>query len=357
MRDWEYPPVNITGWMADFSGCGFYRIAMPGTELSRRGHHVTVSNDIRDTTTLTDVVNAARDAFSHQRQLSPVKNVDVIVGQRINMPAPSQVWQEIARNRIRPKLVFEIDDDLFNIPPHNPRAHQYFMQPAVRRRMLDNARVADVITVSTWRLKQRMMALTGKTNVRVIPNTVPGWLTRYVRPSNPDLITVGWAGSTTHEIDWKVAAGPVGKFVCSRPDVEFHMIGAQYPLAVPLGQYRHSIWRNTVPAYWRSIDFDIGLAPLADHVFNDSKSHIKALEYAALGIPVIASNVGPYKQFVKHGVTGFLVSNDSPHLWQHYLDVLARDPALRATMGEQARKLAQNFLIENWGPVWEIALS
>lgn len=351
--------MNIAGWMADWSGCGFYRIALPGAELRRRGHVVNVNNDLRTKRDFHDAVNDALCVLPRPGTQDRTILADVIVGQRINLPGPSQLWQYIARQPHRPKLVFEIDDDLFNIDPSNERAYKYFMQPEVQHRMAVNAQVADTITVSTTHLKHVMMEVTGKPRnaVRVVLNTVPQALLNLPRPEPRDRIVVGWAGSTTHAMDWKPAMGVVGQFLCSRPDVEFHMIGANYPLPVPLDQYRHSPWRNTVPAYWRSIDFDIGLAPLADHPFNHSKSHIKALEYAALGIPVIASDVGPYREFVKHGETGCLVPPNKPHLWMEYLEVLTLDTEFRHQLGQNAKKHAQKYLIEKWGPIWELALS
>jgi hypothetical protein len=37
------------------------------------------------------------------------------------------------------------------------------------------------------------------------------------------------------------------------------------------------------------------LAPLAAETFNEAKSDLKLLEYAALGLPAVASPVGPYR--------------------------------------------------------------
>ncbi|MFW6311524.1 MAG: hypothetical protein ACOC1K_04740 [Nanoarchaeota archaeon] len=45
----------------------------------------------------------------------------------------------------------------------------------------------------------------------------------------------------------------------------------------------------------KSLNIDIGLAPLLDHDFNNSKSNIKALEYTAAGIPGIYSKMKPYE--------------------------------------------------------------
>jgi glycosyltransferase involved in cell wall biosynthesis len=93
--------------------------------------------------------------------------------------------------------------------------------------------------------------------------------------------------------------------------------------------------------------------PLRPHVFNDSKSAVKALELAALGVPCIASNVGPYAGFVRHGETGFLASRR--HEWHHYLQQLL-DPAVRKEMGAKARALATKNTIERNAHLWEKAL-
>jgi glycosyltransferase involved in cell wall biosynthesis len=105
--------------------------------------------------------------------------------------------------------------------------------------------------------------------------------------------------------------------------------------------------------YYQAIDFDIGLAPLIPSMFNRSKSHIKALEYAALGIPVIASDEPPYRDFVIDGVTGFLVRRE--HEWGQRLRDLVNDDAMRESMGVKAREHAAQFSIEKGWRLWEQA--
>jgi glycosyltransferase involved in cell wall biosynthesis len=109
-----------------------------------------------------------------------------------------------------------------------------------------------------------------------------------------------------------------------------------------------------MPDYYRSIDFHIGLAPLRAHTFNRSKSPIKAIELAALGIPSICSNFGPYSEVVRHGETGFLARQ--PHEWATYLRELL-DPEVRRVMGEKARAIAAEHTIERNIELWEKALT
>ncbi len=86
---------------------------------------------------------------------------------------------------------------------------------------------------------------------------------------------------------------------------------------------------------------DIGLAPLPDNPFTRGKCSFKVLEYAASGLPVIASPIGTNSVYVKNGQTGFLVNNHDE--WFDKLSLLIKDSALRKTMGAKGRTFAENF--------------
>jgi glycosyltransferase involved in cell wall biosynthesis len=65
----------------------------------------------------------------------------------------------------------------------------------------------------------------------------------------------------------------------------------------------------------------------------------------ALGIPVVASDVGAGHDVVDHGVTGFLASNHEE--WSARLEELALSPELRARMGAAARvRVRERFSVE-----------
>jgi hypothetical protein len=81
--------------------------------------------------------------------------------------------------------------------------------------------------------------------------------------------------------------------------------------------------------------WDIGLAPLADTAFNRSKSVIKVLDYAAMGLAALASDMPVYQGSLAAGVGGRLVRND-PDAWYAALSLLVRDRAERARLAEGA---------------------
>lgn len=357
--------ASIFGWQADYAGCAYYRVTLPLTELARRGHRTT----------------ATGTALGRYAEL--LEEADVLLGQRVADPGPSALWQCLAlagrpeqrpvvQRRIRPdwellpvwqravsrqrrqRLVFEIDDDLFAIDRSNP-GHTHYSRPEVRAALAANAALADLVVVSTEPLAEVLRA--HNPNVAVVPNTVPADLLAHTPPRREDgVITVGWAGSPTHAMDWAVFDDELVRFLRKARRAELHVIGGldERWTRVPAHRRRVTPWFPSVPEFHRAIDFHIGLAPLRPHPFNTSKSAVKALEYAALGIPVVASDVGPYREFVRHGETGFLVRH--PGEWVRYLMDLVHDADLRAGMGAAARRLAAEHTVEANGHLWESAL-
>jgi glycosyltransferase involved in cell wall biosynthesis len=67
---------------------------------------------------------------------------------------------------------------------------------------------------------------------------------------------------------------------------------------------------------------------------------IAALEAMALGIPVVASDVGGLREIVVNGETGYLVPPKSAAKLAGRIRELANDPALRRRLGDNARKRA-----------------
>ena len=81
--------------------------------------------------------------------------------------------------------------------------------------------------------------------------------------------------------------------------------------------------------------WDIGLAPLADTTFNRCKSAIKTLDYAVLGLAVVASDVAAYRGSLADGPGGMLVPN-RPEAWFAALSRLVRDAELRRGLARGA---------------------
>lgn len=339
------------GWAADEGGCYYYRLKMPMDALAE-----TDGWEVSHSTRFPGLPKIPPNHPELPRIAEQVASrLDLVIAQRTSQPAAGVFWDMLRHTDVG--RIYEIDDDLLSIDRNsNPAGHQFYNLPEIRNVVEKSVASADAVTVST----ERLVEIFRKLNPRVFlcPNAIPDWLLKHERPRR-DRLTIGWAGSTTHQMDFAEANGALRQLLGRRDDIDFHTIGANYTGRVSHpGRIRWTPWIASTEDYYKLVDFDIGIAPLRPHLFNQSKSYIKALEYAALGIPVVASRVGPYQDFVQHGKTGFLVKYS--HEWGKYLLQLINDPDMRAEMGQNARELAQSYtitrLLPNWREAWNSCL-
>lgn len=331
----------------DTSACGRYRCELPAAGLAALGHETTVAVS---------------------GPTSQLLNCDVLVGQRVMNPAASNLWRLIAGNSVRPRtMVYELDDDVWalRLERENPASrHWTFWELEA---VVDNMRAADAVTVSTERLADAVRGyLLGDTPVHVVPNAVPDDLVQ--RPSlhaerSP---VIGWGGSPTHEGDWRATdlGSHLGKWLRRWPEWTLHVLGSDAPVSLrgglqAWGAMHHAKtvgWTSDWNEYYRRVSrFAVGLAPLAETPFNAGKSDLRLLEYAALGVPWVASNFGPYAHSSTGGAArgGLRVHGST---WTAALDHLAREPEVRAELRAEGRQWASTRTVSAVAPVWAAAL-
>jgi len=90
----------------------------------------------------------------------------------------------------------------------------------------------------------------------------------------------------------------------------------------------------------------IGLAPLPDNKFTQGKCGFKILQYAAVGLPVIASPVGINAKYVQDRENGFFAVSCSD--WVDKMLLLLKEPELRKRMGSAGKAYVQQF---DLGPI------
>lgn len=86
---------------------------------------------------------------------------------------------------------------------------------------------------------------------------------------------------------------------------------------------------------------DIGLAPLLDNRFTRGKCGFKALQYAAAGLPTIASPVGVNAEYVLDGITGYHACQVQQ--WVDKISQLIEYPNQRKQIGKAAREVVKDF--------------
>ncbi|MGI8333491.1 glycosyltransferase [Actinomadura scrupuli] len=329
--------MKVFGWAADeVSGCRWYRLQVPLAELARRGH-----------------------VTGHAERYTPGwDDADVVIGARTCNPGPSVNWQRWAERGRR--LVLDIDDDYFRIDRSNREAWEFFARGDVQRRLQANAEMASAVTVCSPRLAEVMRPYNA--NTIFVPNGLPAEMLTWARPpSREGFVVVGWAGTGGTVHDLPLIAGRLRRFLDRHPNVVVHTVGVPGDAIVRAGlrheRVRVTPWVPGTEAYLRAVaaSFDVWCAPYRPTQFNQAKAPTKALEAGALGIPLVASDIVPYRAHVRHGETGYLISRD--HEWDAALHELVNDADLRARIGAAARAQAAEHTIETIAPLWERALS
>jgi glycosyltransferase involved in cell wall biosynthesis len=323
-------PLTIFGYPHAADGSGYYRFYLPFQHLARGVHHRVLLPPPGQTVVPDD---------------DQVEELDMIVGQRFCGPG-QELWE---RWQGKVKLVYELDDDVLQPDSWSGLAHMF--DPQIHESFKTCIAMSDLVTCSTEPLAEQMRK--HNPNVVVLPNCVDADILYLDRPQR-DRLTIGWAGGMSHLMDWVQVADPVREALQAHPDVDMHFVGIDYSPVLRLDRpCRYTRWMPDTWTYYKSIDFDIGLAPLAATPFNDSKSHIRALEYMALGIPMVAADRPAYRDLVVDGVTGFLVSGEDE--WQARITDLINDGAMRAEMGAKGHEAASAWTIQAGWKKWRDA--
>lgn len=221
---------------------------------------------------------------------------------------------------------------------------------------------ADAMTVTTKFLAREYARF--QPDVTVIPNRLEWDVWRDTQPQyevNRDKVRIGWFGKLAwRRGDLNVLRGMIGPFLRRHPEVEFVASGEPDEgihdyLEIPEGQrvtYSEATFHE-LPSI--TAVMDIGLVPLEENNFNSAKSDLKGQEYAACGVPCVASPTESYRDWVQEGTNGFLARR--PKDWVRHMETLVSDHELRDRMGRNARAKAESHALHNHVDEYEGYLS
>ncbi|MDP2752015.1 MAG: family 2 glycosyl transferase, partial [Rhodocyclaceae bacterium] len=192
-------------------------------------------------------------------------------------------------------------------------------------------------------------------SVHIVPNRLEKALWQGITPPAPPAIKrrprVGWAGAQQHHADLAILA-PVIEALAEEVDwIFFGMmpVGCEryvrefYP-GVPFREY---------PAKLARLDLDIALAPLEINLFNEAKSNLRLLDYGALGWPVIATDILPYRE----NTPPIIRVSNTPLAWTAAILDFIEAPEAARRLGRRLQQWVQkNYLLEEHIHEWTIAL-
>lgn len=341
--------MRVLAFPADEGGCGAYRVRWPAAALAAQGHDVTLQAGLPGRWV------DRRDGTPELVGMDPV-DADVVVLQRplgrdLARAIPHLQAQGIA-------VVVEIDDDFSSIPPQNVSWKTCHPRNNPHRNwdhLAAACRAADLVTVTTPALARRYG---NHGRVAVIPNFVPEWYLQ-VRQPKPAPPTIGWTGSVaTHPGDLEVTHGAVARVV-AETGCRFAVVGTGVGVGERLGLDADppgTGWCELEAYPYPMAAFDVGIVPLADTAFNAAKSCLKLMEFAALGVPAVASPTADNLRLHAHGV-GLIARR--PRDWVRGLHTLLGDEDLRAEMAAHGRAAVAGLTIEanadRWWDAWRTA--
>lgn len=299
----DQPPADGNRYInfnAGNDGCMIYRRGFVGNHIRLSGH-----GDVVDLTRMILEKNfySGIKAISLQRQAS--------VHQKEFMKFLKSIQPEFGF-----KMIYEIDDVVFReeIPDHNASKFG-FDTDEIRQNCVEMINMVDEVTVTCKYMKDLYIEKTGQQKVTVVPNFMPHWwighqynykkicdnLEKY--KNKPRIV---YAGSGAH-FDVKGSAGGQDDFshilkfiVDNRHKYQFVFIGAFPPPLMPFIQSQEiefHPWKSMLeyPNFIASLNAQAFIAPLMDIPFNRSKSDIKFIEAAQLGIPCICQDMVTYE--------------------------------------------------------------
>jgi glycosyltransferase involved in cell wall biosynthesis len=167
---------------------------------------------------------------------------------------------------------------------------------------------------------------------------------------------IGWVGATPWRSRDLDEVSPFMNSFMALNNVRFHHSGDTAGAKKVTDELKiESKWCSTLPLVPISeypklfSPIDIGIVPLRDVPFNHAKSFIKGLEYAAAGIPFVASYSPEYEFLANDGI-GRIARNTKE--WEYHLKELL-DPAMRRDEAAINREKLRNYTIQARANDWD----
>lgn len=243
----------------------------------------------------------------------------------------------------------EMDDWIFDLPATNYASTPYHPNSEPESVAYEQLKLSDGVITSTEYIKGKLKSLFPDKSCYVVRNSLDFdiWdnLT-FQRPAheiNPKLIRVGFTGCGNHSADLELIKKPLLTLLEEFPDLEF--ISLPFKCFDDVTHPRLLKWDMWVglskfPQMSANWEMDFGIAPLRDNEFNRAKSNLRWLEYSALKIPTICSNIYPFKNSINNEKDGVLVSNSSKD-WYDAMRDLILNKEKRLKVGQEAYQIVR----------------
>ena len=328
--------MNVYGLAPVGGGCHWYRIREPLRGLAGLGHTTE---------------------FGDRLDEEIVRRNDTILTHLLHNADGATAWK-LLHEAGQHRLIYDIDDNIWAWDEGTEHAAYWTRE---RQELAEECiRLAHLVTTPSPVIGEIIRSTRAlNPNVHVLPNYVPAWLLNIAR-TPPAAFTVGYQGAPQriHQSDLDEIQIELYEYLRTCKDGRLRFYGQPKPLegAGPFAErVDYEPWHSDVPAYYRALanNVTVGIGPLRRSPFTAAKSGLRAVEFAALGIPAIVSDSPAYREWIEHRTTGYLVGNLRD--WRRYMIKLYRSPDLVRRLGLQARNVAGRWTTEANAWKWEQA--
>lgn len=250
------------------------------------------------------------------------------------------------------KVIYMLDDDFASLERHWSK--QFFPEKFIPL-YFEHADVSIVYSLGLLNkyssISKNIQLLQGPSNVEIM-DSYRKILRKNPRKLQSKRLVIGYAATIHHEKTFDICREAV-RYILSKyrhaffetfldPKITNSRVHA-LSYVKDINKYYHTILQR---------NWTIGLAPLPNTEFHQSKSNNKYREYAGLGIPAIYSNVLPYTSSVISEKTGILVENTTD-AWVGAIEQLILSAAQRESikthaMNEARTKYSMQTYLENY---------
>lgn len=247
---------------------------------------------------------------------------------------------------------FELDDNLLKVPLDidTDRTYQKYVKT-----LTSLITRASAVSVSTDELKKTISKINPKTSTIANKISAKIWRGNLNKEISEKFVAI-YFGTKSHKNDFELILPALTVISKKHPEFVLLVIGAldddykapEWVKVIPVPPFNKNYpafvpWLKEITKH-----ANLGLAPLAENSFNKYKSNLKALEYAALGLPVLASARTVYDSLALEAPAIKVVEN-TPTIWIEALSSIIEDKPCSFTKGLANREwvFRNHSLIEN----------
>ncbi|MDW5597263.1 glycosyltransferase [Conexibacter stalactiti] len=315
--------MQIVSLVPEGAPSSLYRAFIPMQALALEGHRVHIEER-----------NAVGDP-------GPLLGSDVVQIFRLTHAPMRRLVRQLQAAGVA--VVWDNDFDAASAPQGHPVSDAFRGVAAQQWRAGELAmlKLADLVTVPTDELAERYHAA-GAREVRVVENMLPP---TFERPRTlPERgLTIGWACMQEHSWDFeRLGLREVFARVLEQ-HLHVRLLAIGLDMGISSRRYEFHQWQPYQDLPGLMARCDLLIAPLADVPFNRTRSNIKLKEYAAAGVPWLASPVGDYA-WMGEEQGGRLVADGD---WRGQIEALVRDEGARHRLAVAGRRWAAGEVVLN----------